>query len=292
MKKVMFVCAICMVFVLALSPLCTFASGLDEWTNLPGFKVGGKIVPAELKMTDKGLQVTCPGGHYDDDGNYQGVILNTPVDVKHFTVEFTVDKVAGFASNTDTWIGVHLFDKKAYFSVGNPEQSKGLVTLMRPYETGSIFQSFQHVNGFGWQADTPVEQEPVGSYKMEFITNGDGTFKYIINGKEADAEYDALAGIFKDNKAYFSMGASTSNGETTIFTINKINGKAVKASDVVKEEPKKEDVKKEETKNEAVAETKAKTTSNPKTADASAIPFAVAAVTAGAATLGLVRRKK
>lgn len=201
-----------------------FAAGLDSWRNLGGFIVDGQKTPAELSMTKEGLKVTIPKGHYDDDGNYSGVIFMTPVDTEKLTVEFTIDKVAGYGN--DTWIGLHVLNKPEYFSVSNPEQSQGLVTLIRSISEEEVqFQVLEHVDSFSWKIGLNMGHAPEASYIFELIKT-DESYIYSIDGSEVITLY-GLNDVFAGNKGYFSMGASTDNGEPTVFTITKINGKPV-----------------------------------------------------------------
>jgi len=198
--------------------------GFDHWTILPGALVDGVAVPAKIEIDGDNIIMTSPEGYYDDTGNYQGIILNMPVDVKNFSIEFTIDEYAGSASSVDTWIGIHLLNQKHYFSVADPSKSQGLVTLLRPYGHGNIVQSFQHVTAFGWNGDEPVAKETIGDWKYEFVYNDDTTYSLFIDGVEAGAIFDNFGDVFPDGKAYLAIGASTNNNEKTVLTITKING--------------------------------------------------------------------
>lgn len=259
MKKLLIISVLCMVMVFYSS--FAYAAGLDDWTNLPGMLVDGKNVPAELTMTDKGLQFYQAAGYYGDDGNYTGAILNTPVDINNFSIEFTIDQVPAYG--IDSWVGLHLLNKKAYFSVGNPAQAQGVVTLIRASSDQlTNFQTFEHVSGFNQIGDVPLKESPVGTFKVELKKNDEGKYIYYANGEAIATEFSSLSEAFPDGKAYLVIGASTNNGKPTQFTITKINGEPVAAP--------------------AAAETK--DTSNPKTGDAGMIPYIVMT---GASLLGI-----
>jgi LPXTG-motif cell wall-anchored protein len=279
MKKILIASVLC--FILVACPLFAFAAaaGTDGWTNLEGFVVDGNKVPAEVSMTDKGLQFLSSKGYYTADGNYSGVFLDTQVDPGNFSVEFTIDKIAGKAPETDTWIGLMLSNNKKYFDVTKPTASQGLVTLIRPWNDDTThFQTFQMVDAFGANGEGIIKTKAEGAtFLVEFKKNKDGTYSYYVNGTKLESIFDGFDDVFADGKAHFSMGCSTNNAQPIQFTITKVNGTPVAELNAVKEEPKAE-VKEE--------------TANPKTGDVSTIPFMAAAVASGLAGLALIRRKK
>jgi hypothetical protein len=259
-RKVLFLSIVLLVFM-AFSTF-SFAAGLDDWTNLPGFLVDGKAKPAELKVTDKGLQFVANGGYYTDDGNYTGIIYNEPVELDKLKVEFTIEKTASDA--TDTWIGLHLLSNKAYFSVGNPEQSQGIVTLIRPAVEDVWYETFKlSVLGFESLTGAGLGFPTESKYTVSFAKNTDGSYSPVVNGVTLDQKVTGLDKIFKSGKAYFAMGASTNNGKTTQFTINKLNGKSLAAAKA--SEP-------------AATTTAASSEANPKTGDAGLAIYAVLAM--------------
>ncbi len=226
MKKTIFAIYLIAAMLCAL-PMQASAAGLEDWVNLKGILSGDGHNPAQLELTEKGLQVNFMGGQDVDDGNVSGVIFNSHVDAGNFSVEFTIDKIAGFNPEVDTWISLNLLNKKAYFSTQRPEEGQGLVTLIRPKDEIVGFQTFQLVQAFGLNGDQELESDPIGSYKVEFKKNSDGTYSDFVNGDELDAIFDGFNNIFPDGKAYFSMGASTFNNKETQITITKINGKSI-----------------------------------------------------------------
>lgn len=268
MKKALIVIVLCTVFVMG--QMIAYAGSIGDWTNLPGYQVDGEIVPAEIKMTDKGLQVYSPKGYYSDDGKFSGVILNEQVDVNNFSVEFTIDKVAGFSPEVDTWISVNLLNKKEYFRVSDAKKAQGIVSLLYPMEDGVNIFTIQHVLAFAVNGNQIFERKPLGTYKIEIKKNKDGTFDYMYNGKKMDAIFDAYDGVYPNDKAYFSMGASTSNGQPIQFTILKINGKPV--SDAAASEN--------------------KTSNNPQTGDAGMIPIVAITAVSGVSALLAFRKRK
>lgn len=67
-------------------------SGTDKWVAMPGNEVNGSPKPSNISLGSNGLTIGYTGGEYVPGGSNAGVMYALPVDLKDFSVEFTVTK--------------------------------------------------------------------------------------------------------------------------------------------------------------------------------------------------------
>ena len=217
-----------MVFLLIISySVSTFAAGVTDWTNLPGYKIGTEVIPHVLTQTSTGIQVYSAKGQFDMTANVSGIIYNTPVNPDNLSVEFTVQKIAESAGN-DAWISFCLLNAKDYFHL-NPAIDQGIVSLLAVDSAKLHVSPFAVTTGYNPGATVDFTGNPVGkTYKVEIKKNADGKYDYKINGT-AVATLD-VASVFTGKQIYLSMGLSSKNPLEMQITITKINGISLAAA--------------------------------------------------------------
>jgi len=203
------------------------AAGVADWTNLPGYLIGGVKVPHVVTQASTGIQIYSEKGQFDTTVNASGVIYNTPVNPDDFSVEFTVQKIAESAGN-DAWISFCLLNTKAYFYL-NPALDHGIVSLLKVDNAKLHVSPFAVTTGYNAGAEADITGNPVGkTYKVEIKKNAGGQYDYSVNGT-AVATLD-VASVFTGNQIYLSMGLSSKNPLEMQITITKINGTSLAAA--------------------------------------------------------------
>lgn len=219
-------------------------SGTDKWVAMPGNEVNGSPKPSSISLGSNGLTIGYTGGEYVPGGSNAGVMYALPVDLKDFSVEFTVTKKAGDYNlqNTgvDSWISLCLLNKPtAYFNVNKAGQSQGIVTLIRPMGNTTAFEINQLTNSWG-TASRRAYMFPgkmTTTFTVRIKKNSSGTYDYLVNGTKVDLTEDggsdftsAFTTLMEKGSVYFYMGVSSKDSAQQIeWRISKINGTAVKA---------------------------------------------------------------
>lgn len=219
-------------------------SGTDKWVAMPGNEVNGSPKPSNISLGSNGLTIGYTGGEYVPGGSNAGVMYALPVDLKDFSVEFTVTKKAGDYNlqNTgvDSWISLCLLNKPtAYFNVNKAGQSQGIVTLIRPMGNTTAFEINQLTNSWG-TASRRAYMFPgkmTTTFTVRIKKNASGTYDYLVNGTKVDLTEDggsdftsAFTTLMEKGSVYFYMGVSSKDSAQQIeWRISKINGTAVKA---------------------------------------------------------------
>lgn len=211
---------------------------------MPGNEVNGSPKPSNISLGSNGLTIGYTGGEYVPGGSNAGVMYALPVDLKDFSVEFTVTKKAGDYNlqNTgvDSWISLCLLNKPtAYFNVNKAGQSQGIVTLIRPMGNTTAFEINQLTNSWG-TASRRAYMFPgkmTTTFTVRIKKNSSGTYDYLVNGTKVDLTEDggsdftsAFTTLMEKGSVYFYMGVSSKDSAQQIeWRISKINGTAVKA---------------------------------------------------------------
>ena len=218
--------------------------GTDKWVAMPGNEVNGSPKPSNISLGSNGLTIEYTGGEYTPGGSNAGVMYALPVDLKNFSVEFTVTKKAGDYNfqNTgvDSWISLCLLNKPtAYFNVNKAGQSQGIVTLIRPLGNTTVFEINQLTNSWSTASRRGYifQGKMTATFTVQIQKNASGTYDYILNGTKIDLTQDggsdfttAFTTLMEKGNVYFYMGVSSKDSSQQIeWRINKINGTAVKA---------------------------------------------------------------
>lgn len=220
-------------------------SGTSDWLAMPGNEVNGTAKPSKIALSGNGLTVTYTGGEYTPGGSNAGVMYAHAVDLKNFSVEFTVTKKAGDynlqGTGVDSWISLCLLNKStAYFNVNKAGQSQGIVTLIRPMGSTTAFEINQLTNSWSTASrrSYPFPGKMTTTFTVQIKKNSSGTYDYIVNGKKVDLTQDggseftsAFTTLMEKGGVYFYMGVSSKDSSQQIeWKISKINGKAVTGS--------------------------------------------------------------
>ena len=218
----------------------------SDWLAMPGNQVNGTAKPSSISVDSNGMTITYTGGEYTPGGSNAGVMYANPIDLKNFSMEFTVTKKAGDYNlqNTgvDSWISLCLLNKSdAYFNVNKAGQSQGIVTLIRPMADITSFEIYQLTNSWSTASRRayPFPGKMTTTFSVQIKKNSSGIYEYSVNGQKVDMTLDSgsdftssFTTLMEKGSVYFYMGVSSKDSSQQIeWKINKINGNTVKASD-------------------------------------------------------------
>ncbi|GBG10183.1 hypothetical protein PAT3040_04901 [Paenibacillus agaridevorans] len=202
--------------------------------------------PYEAVNTEDGIQISGQG-NYIHEGQAAGLVLKTPLERRNFSVGLQIDEIAGLRDNgVSNWFNVNLLHAPKYFSLGHPEQAKGLNLFIYPKSNTQIQVEVYRISdprpgddtydyrtnipgwvGIGGATLDVAWNEPM---LIEYAVDDNGVGSLTLN--DETIAYDVfLAKIedswFADGKAYFSTGAASSTDGNFAYTITEVNGKNV-----------------------------------------------------------------
>ena len=172
-------------------------SGTTEWVTMEGNKDYGTDTEHAVKtsISNNGLTVTYTGGEYTGGGPNAGVMYAIPVSLDGFSVEFTVTKRADYyntmGTGVDSWISLCLLNKPdKYFNIYKAGESQGIVTLIRPTATKTLFEICQLTNSWSSASRAAYEstKDMRSTFKVEIKKGADGRYDYIVDRVTFDAE--------------------------------------------------------------------------------------------------------